>query len=287
MQETTKKSFAVIVEKKPFVQPGTQPTAVFTPASNYCRNTILDVPGNLQINGNTGSFELKINNQSNYRSTIRISIKNGLADPSLISVPKKTVISETIFVRADSEETKITYSVENPECNFVKTTIVNSIQKPENSASISAIVQDTNTEAYEIIVSLQNKSGQKISGNIGINLPGEWAIEGNREIELNAFESKQAKIRLVPKQPLAQKTIGQVSFTSNDETISVPLELEPKKGSFNAIIGTMFALLGNSLWFGLLSLFIIIVIALFLLAFYSRTPKRHIIIRTTSTEVKA
>jgi hypothetical protein len=291
LQDFGKKTFTVIVEKKPlestienFLMP--RPENNF---GNYCKNIEIFAPSSLEISNNFGQFELAIDNQSDYRATTRIFTKNGSANPSLISVPKKSKITETIEVQAGPGQTEIEYLVESPECSFARKTIVTSMQKESlaKSMAISAKALDTNVTEYELVVSMQNRTGKKIFGNIQINLPDNWKTEGTKEIELGAFETRETIFKLTPEEELKESLIASISFNSNEETIFTQVELKPKeKTGVSMAIGTMFVLLGKNIWIGLLVVFIIIIATLFLLANYSRKQDKIILI-TKQSEVKA
>ncbi|MDD5162892.1 MAG: hypothetical protein PHD95_01650 [Candidatus ainarchaeum sp.] len=280
LQDIGKKSFSVIIEKKPVE---TAPESIIIlpgwrgNLSNYCGNIDFFAPSKIEIQGNSGQFELTIDNKSEYRTTIRISAKNSSANPSLISVPKKSRITETIEIQTNSGQTEIEYLIENSVCSFTRKTTVSTVQTQTlaESIAISTIVPDTNGTGYKLAVSLQNKTGKPISGSLALNLPGDWQAEGTKEIELNAFETKTAIFNISPKEELKNNFTGNVSFNSNSETIFTQFELKPKqKTGIPAIAGTMLALLGSNIWAGLLVVFIILVAILFLLANYSRKQSK-------------
>ncbi|MDD5148541.1 MAG: hypothetical protein PHH08_03700, partial [Candidatus ainarchaeum sp.] len=216
LQDFGKRAFKVIIEKKPVS--GTFISAYVLPSYNkYCENLALDAPKNVEIRDNLGWFEITIDNQSGSRANARISAKNGVVNPSLISVPKKSKITETIAVETSSEKAEIEFLVENLDCSFKRKTSVNSVETRALAGivKISASLPGTGTADYELIVSMRNRSGKTVSGNIGVLLPNDWNLEGTTQVALGPFETKEIEFRIIPEEALQNPFNSRVSFTSN------------------------------------------------------------------------
>ncbi|HLD58124.1 MAG TPA: hypothetical protein VI977_00580 [archaeon] len=277
LQDFGAKAFNVIVE-----QPvsGTQTyekeTNYFQNYNSFCENINVLVPAEVSI-GNSGSFDITIENYSDYRTTVRLSGNGLFVNPGLISVPRNSVITENIFVSTGLGQTELNYSVENPECSFAEKTGIIAQQKLSDFVSINAVVNDSGRQnEFTAVVSLQNKTGQAISGNIDFSLPNVWEVQGEQNIFLNGFETKELAFTITANSAITQNINGTVSFNSGNSSISVPITFQARN-PFQAIAGTAFAILGGNIFLGgIILAVIVIVMALFLLSFYSRKQQNSL-----------
>lgn len=134
------KQFPVIIEEKDPETPTDDPD--FT---GSCKYFSLLVPEN-KIIANAGTIPITINNKSMYRATVRLSGPGLTVQPTLISVPKNTMVSENISVSSVLRETTLNYTIEALGCNTTKTTKITAtaIEKKQEEP------QETGTEEDSI-----------------------------------------------------------------------------------------------------------------------------------------
>ncbi|MBN1940597.1 MAG: hypothetical protein JW772_00280 [Candidatus Diapherotrites archaeon] len=285
LDDTTVQKFRVFVDKQ---EPIVSNPPVFEPNANDCRDIDITVPETLNIEGN-GNFDVTIDNRTDFRVNVRIFAENVNVNPTLISIPKNTKITENIAVTA-SENGKIRYFVESPFCSFEKETVVNAVPERTLRELIGIGVNVIGkTQEFEAIVRMQNLSENPVYGEIGVNAPANWSVVGNTIVELQAFETKEFAFKITPDKALTEDVSGSIEFLSNGEKISIPIEFK-KQETENPIFGTMFALLGfgaSGLTIGLIALIVILIIGFFLLAFYSRKQKKPIVLVTKPKEVRS
>jgi len=254
----------------------------------YCPGIKISVPSEINVSEDCDNFDIFIENSNDYRINVRFYSENAFVNPSLISVPKNTSITETVFVKGQAGT--ITVVAEGINCEFSQTIKINKTQTKglEDKVEISAGIRET-LKGYGLDITLENKTPETISGNLEIKVPKDWNVTGNTAVTLEGFETKETSFEIIPNAPLLGIVPAEIGFSSSGESVSLPIEFRPK--GFSGIAGTMLAFLGNNWIFGIL---ILIVIALFALAFYSRKQtlpayrqNNHITLITKPKEVKA
>ncbi len=109
-----------IVEKRVVVYTNPEPVQQET-----CSYFSLIVPNETDIDG-SGTVPITIDNRSYGRATIRLYGAGLEVQPKLISVPKKTLITENVSVSTVLNSTNLVYSIEAPGCNMEKRTVISS-----------------------------------------------------------------------------------------------------------------------------------------------------------------
>ncbi len=121
-------AFHVKIVERPIVE-YTNPETTFQETCSYFS---LIVPNETSINEN-GIVPITIDNRSYGRATIRLYGAGLEVQPKLISVPKRTLISENVIVSSTLNKTSLVYSIESPGCNMEKRTAIVSTGAEQNS----------------------------------------------------------------------------------------------------------------------------------------------------------
>ncbi len=98
-----------------------------------CSYFSLIVPSETGIEG-SGTIPITIDNRSYGRATIRLYGAGLEVQPKLISIPKKTLISENVLVSSVLNNTNLVYSIEAPGCNLEKRTLIISTTAEQDSS---------------------------------------------------------------------------------------------------------------------------------------------------------
>ena len=109
------KRFPVIIEEKE-----EETTEEYTESCSYFS---LIVPSSKTMQ-EEGTVPITIDNRSMYRATIRLSGPGLTVQPTLISVPKNTQVSENISVSSVLSETSLIYTIEALGCNKTEVTSI-------------------------------------------------------------------------------------------------------------------------------------------------------------------
>ena len=92
-----------------------------TSLSAACPDVSLIVPGEKAIDG-SGSVFITIDNRSWQRIDVRLYGAGLTVEPKLISIPKKTLVSESVSVSSVLPETSLVYSIGTAGCSSTKVT---------------------------------------------------------------------------------------------------------------------------------------------------------------------
>lgn len=135
-------SFQVIVEER-----SPELSSFQTVPEGTCTYFSLIAPALKQIE-NSGTIPITIDNRTMERATIRLYGPGMIVQPKMISVPRHTLVSESISVSTVLEETNLVYSVEALGCNTTEeTAIISTAFKQEEEPS-------ENEETEEVIESI-------------------------------------------------------------------------------------------------------------------------------------
>ncbi len=143
-------AFNVEIIEKPIVKyTSPEPTTQET-----CSYFSLNVPNETVINEN-GTVLITIDNKSYGRATIRLYGAGLEVQPKLISIPKKTLITENVDVSSVLNNTTLVYSIEAPGCNLEKrTVIISTTAGQDNGEEDSKETGNGNEETSQSILPL-------------------------------------------------------------------------------------------------------------------------------------
>ena len=88
---------------------------------NSCTHFSLIVPEQKEI-GNSGTVPITIDNRTMERATVRLSGPGLTVQPKLISIPRNSLVSESISVSSALPETRLLYSIEALGCSATRAT---------------------------------------------------------------------------------------------------------------------------------------------------------------------
>lgn len=131
------KKFPVIIEENE--EDGAAEEENYTGSCIYFS---LTVPSSKTIE-KEGTIPITIDNRSMYRATIRLSGPGLTVQPTLISVPKNTQVSENISVSSVLSETSLIYSIESLGCNKTEVTSITATGIEEQEETEGGAEQET------------------------------------------------------------------------------------------------------------------------------------------------
>ncbi|MBU2100998.1 hypothetical protein KKB11_07245 [Candidatus Micrarchaeota archaeon] len=229
-------------------------TKIFTGQENF---EVVDYPAQKEIALNDSiSFTLRNNTASSKEFNVSLQ---GL--PSNWNINEKSVVipansDRTISIELEAENSGTYNAVLVVESGGRKIEKEIQLTVKEENIQVTAETTQGILNEKELKITIENNTQENIQGNIIVELPEGWTMEGNTAVKVNAKETKVISFKL--------KTDG------TDKTIPVRVELDNGKNFFaeaeNKTTGTTTALvsLGQNLGvvLGLLVIVIIIVILL-------------------------
>jgi len=128
-----------------------------------CQGIVIDNPADFIIDGR--EMALHINNDTNYRTVIRMFGDALTINPDVISIPEHSEITETIQIESNREEAMLLFQIENPTCNGLERTRIIK-QKTPLITPTTTTAEETSQE--KAVTPAEEKTGEKKDLNLSI-----------------------------------------------------------------------------------------------------------------------
>ena len=253
-------------------------------------NFTIYAPETIKVPSQGTEFSFAFINTTGKQGYLRVYSPNASTNPEVIVIPEgKSSVSASISVRnLDVNKAWLFYDVfiegfEIPSkiSRLEKIQVGEGVpgpivqppsQEPESpQVSIESTVQPNIDGSYDLNVIVSNESNFPIAGNVEVDVPGDWSVEGSTDVSLNALESKSILLKARPKEFNDEDVGAVITFSSSSGfRFSEPIFLKANKPAYAAA----FAVLGaNSFLIGI----IIVIVIVLGLAYYSiKKHKAHV-----------
>lgn len=220
-----------------------------------CSEIQIIAPEKIETEGKV-SWNLVVKNPLNETAMLFITAKNTQIQPETVAVganETKNVMVEAF--RLAEDKVFVFYDFESESCE--KVSKISTIERliPEQPIIQEKITEkgieiDSNVSpeidgSYDIEVVITNNSGKTVEGNIEINVPESWTVEGQTSLSLQEGESRKLNLKAKPNELNSEELEGEIFFASNGEIAARKnIKFAPNAG----IMPTAFFALSNNAW---------------------------------------
>ena len=83
--------------------------------------------------------------------------------------------------------------------------------------------------SYSLNVKITNTLSSAVNGSIELIVPSSWKVAGNKEVELNANQSKETAFLLSPDKPIEKELFIPVKFIKGSTSQQMPSRIKPSE----------------------------------------------------------